>query len=110
MRVLLRVHNKACTHCPEMSRGPSRMESYFCVKTFRRILLLKIIALQIEGSLNPVNSAELLGAAAPSSVLFIGAQQQGLPRWGASRCRYHPVQAPPLCHRWAVVADSAHTL
>lgn len=72
MRLLLRVHNKAYTLCPEMSRGPSRMESYFCVKTFRRILLLKIIALQIEGSLNPVNSAELLGAVAPSSVLSSG--------------------------------------
>lgn len=48
------------------------MESYFCVKTFRCILLLKIIALQIEGSLNPVNSAELLGAAAPNSVLSSG--------------------------------------
>ena len=86
-----------------------------CIKTFRRILLLKITALQIEGSLSPMNSAEL-GAAAEKAVCgspqfcaVTGSQQQGLPRWGASQCRYRPVQAPPLRHRRAVVAGCAHT-
>lgn len=75
-------------HCLKVFRGPSRMEPYFCIKTFSCILLLKITALQIEGSLSPVNSAELgaaaqkAGCSSPQFCAFIGSQQQGLLRWG----------------------------